>query len=185
MRTITIVLLVGLLVASTGIALSQTVGSVDVTEGDGTYLVDGEDQGIEVVRGAEIQINVDTPGETFYISTANRSNLGDPVEPYRAGVQISGDVSQEVLGTDTGNISFTPPADAPDTLYFHSLESTGYGAQIVVRSGNASTTESALPTVFGAVAGVPFWMFGLLTVLVGVVGFLIGREVGEDPVQYV
>ncbi len=88
---------------------------VVINSGSSSYLINGEaNRALHLVRGQTYTISVNASGHPFWIKTAATTGTGNQ---YNDGVTYN--------GTSVGEIVFTVPMEAPDTLYyicqFHSL----------------------------------------------------------------
>jgi hypothetical protein len=78
----------------------------------GAYTVDGVNNGpITLQRGLTYKFQIDAVGHPLYIQTTGNGYVSGNV--WQSGV--SGN------GTESGTLTFTVPADAPDTLYYQCL----------------------------------------------------------------
>jgi hypothetical protein len=100
--------------------------------GAGAYTFSGDAAGDNVnigplYRGGTYTFNVTAPGHPFYLTTDNGSN-------YASGTYF-GEYTDGVTGsrTDSGTVTFTVPADAPDTLYYQCGNHSPMRGQITVK----------------------------------------------------
>lgn len=100
--------------------------------GAGAYAFSGDAEGDNVNigplrRGGTYTFNVTAPGHPFYLTTDNGSN-------YASGTYF-GEYTNGVTGsrTDSGTVTFTVPADAPDTLYYQCGNHSPMRGQITVK----------------------------------------------------
>jgi len=100
--------------------------------GAGAYTFSGAAAGDNVnigplYRGGTYTFNITAPGHPFYLTTDNGSN-------YASGTYF-GEYTNGVTGSraDSGTITFTVPADAPDTLYYQCGNHSPMRGQITVK----------------------------------------------------
>ena len=100
--------------------------------GAGAYTFSGAAAGDNVnigplYRGGTYTFNITAPGHPFYLTTDNGSN-------YASGTYF-GEYTDGVTGSraDSGTITFTVPADAPDTLYYQCGNHSPMRGQITVK----------------------------------------------------
>ncbi len=91
-------------------AACQTPGTLKVTSsGPTAYLIDRvANPDLTLCRGATYVFAVNAPGHPFYIKTVQSTGTGNA---YDTGVTGN--------GATNGNVTFTVPADAPETLYYN------------------------------------------------------------------
>ena len=114
------------LVAPTTVVYDITFG------GAGKYAFAGAAAGDNVnigpiYRGGTYTFNVNAAGHPFYLTTDNGSNF--------ASGTYFGEYTNGVTGsrTDSGTVTFTVPADAPDTLYYQCGNHSPMRGQITVK----------------------------------------------------
>ena len=103
--------------------------SMNVTTDSGAYVIDlthGSD--IEAMyRGGTYTFNLNVTGHPFYLTTDDGTNWtqGGYVGEYTSGVTGS--------RTEVGTLTFTVPADAPDTLYYQCANHSGMKGTIHIK----------------------------------------------------
>jgi hypothetical protein len=98
-------------------------------DGMNAYIVNGVSNGsITVTRGQTYIINVDATGHPFWIQTVGGGYSAGDV--YNTGVTNN--------GTESGNILWTVPVDAPDTLFYQCEFHTVMGGVIAVVNDGVS-----------------------------------------------
>lgn len=103
--------------------------SMNVTTDSGAYVIDlshGSD--IEAMyRGGTYTFNLNVTGHPFYLTTDDGTNWtqGGYVGEYTNGVTGS--------RTEVGTLTFTVPADAPDTLYYQCANHSGMKGTIHIK----------------------------------------------------
>jgi hypothetical protein len=97
-------------------------------DGSSAYLIDGvSNDTITVIRGETYIINVQAVDHPFWIQTAGTG--------YDAGSSYNSGVINN--GTENGNIIWTVPLDAPDTLFYVCQFHSSMGGVIAVISGES------------------------------------------------
>ncbi|HEX5221605.1 MAG TPA: Ig-like domain-containing protein [Verrucomicrobiae bacterium] len=132
-----------------GAASGQTTFNVTAS-GNTSYVINGvSDPILTLQRGVTYTFNINATGHPFYIKTvANSTGTGNQ---YTTGV--SGN------GSSPGTVTFTVPASAPNTLYYHCSLHSGMGGTLnIVNAANSapsvSVTNPTSGTVFFAPANV-------------------------------
>lgn len=98
-------------------------------DGSVAYLIDNvANDTITVMRGQTYVINIDAEGHPFWIQTTGGGYSA--VNVYNAGVVNN--------GAETGNIFWTVPQDAPDTLFYQCQVHTVMGGVIAVINDGGS-----------------------------------------------
>lgn len=104
--------------------------SMNITTDSGAYVIDlthGSD--IEAMyRGGTYTFNLNVTGHPFYLTTDDGTNWtqGGYVGEYTNGVTGS--------RTEVGTLTFTVPADAPDTLYYQCANHSGMKGTIHIKN---------------------------------------------------
>ena len=88
----------------------HAAGTLQVTNSGMTaYVIDGvSNPDLTLCRGSTYVFALNAPGHPFYIKTVQGTGTGNA---YSSGVTGN--------GSETGNVTFVVPADAPDTLYYN------------------------------------------------------------------
>jgi len=114
-----------------------TVGNIGST----SYTINGSaNPNFTLVRGASYLFNINSPGHPFWIKTVNSTGTGNA---YNNGVTNN--------GTDSGQIIFNVPLDAPSILYYACQFHSSMNGTMIVDSpvSTLEIVEGGKPTTVG------------------------------------
>lgn len=108
---------------------TQEPDFIVTNDGSASYVIDGESNpSITVMRGQTYLFELNASGHPFWIQTTRVSGY-DATAEYSSGV--SGN------GTDVGQMLWTVPLDAPDTLFYQCQFHASMGGNIIVIEGSS------------------------------------------------
>ncbi|RLM53518.1 PGF-pre-PGF domain-containing protein [Halobellus sp. Atlit-31R] len=108
-----------------------------VTVENGVFVVDGDSQAnLTLERGSTYRFDVDANNHPFHIATSPGGGNFDAI--YTDGVTVTNPSAENVSAVEVGNLTFTVPSDAPDTLYYVCGIHAGMGARIDIVDRNTT-----------------------------------------------